>query len=317
MRLFSRTVWAFVAPLAYLGATVDATGVLELDLVYPRYMQSYAPAPFTPVVFGIQNAHLAQHLNLYIDFHVQSNNDPNPNRNTHRLDLGSLNWTSTEPFYTYAFIKDFAAEGNWTFWFSLGYTSCKTEVGGRFQGRTAPGRETTSILMSTKNDGRAMDLVAATADEESCHGVIPGLAINVGEEVMQVTKPVKGDRDTCVMVPDEAWALKYCDLKVDSALAANITASLVTVCAAANPPVDCSAATKPSTTNSSATHSSATHSSATHSSATSSTGNPSTTAQSTTGPSRPSPSTNAAQELGTVGTACFAAALGALGFLLA
>lgn len=145
--------------------------------------------------------------------------------------------------------------------------------------------------MTTKSDGRApMDLVAATADEESCRGVIPAIGIDVGDEARQVTSLREADHGTCVAVPNDtstAFAGQYCDLKIDSARAANISASLTKWCAAQDPPIDCSAAFKPSAANSTTSASSATYSS---------TANPSTTAQPTTGPSTTGPSTTDASK---------------------
>lgn len=44
---------------AGLGAIVSASGVLEVDLVFP-HNDTYAPTEWFPIVFAFQNAELAQ-----------------------------------------------------------------------------------------------------------------------------------------------------------------------------------------------------------------------------------------------------------------
>ncbi|THC87758.1 hypothetical protein EYZ11_012793 [Aspergillus tanneri] len=44
-----------------LGAIVGASGVLEVDLVFPRN-ETYAPTDYFPVVFALQNAERARYL---------------------------------------------------------------------------------------------------------------------------------------------------------------------------------------------------------------------------------------------------------------
>ncbi|KAK4155344.1 hypothetical protein C8A00DRAFT_13646 [Chaetomidium leptoderma] len=61
MRLPARAVWSLVASLAWLGAIVNAAGVLEVDLVFPRN-ETYAPPTYMPVIFAFRNPELARHV---------------------------------------------------------------------------------------------------------------------------------------------------------------------------------------------------------------------------------------------------------------
>lgn len=51
------------------AATRDISGVVEVDLLFPRN-DTCAPAPHVPIVFAIQNTELAPLLNLWIGFEV-------------------------------------------------------------------------------------------------------------------------------------------------------------------------------------------------------------------------------------------------------
>ncbi|KAG7285896.1 hypothetical protein NEMBOFW57_008190 [Staphylotrichum longicolle] len=312
MRIASHAVWSFVASLACMGAVVNATTPFEVALVYPRWGQTYAPTPAMPIVFAVRNAHLARRIFPVISFQIRNSSDTEYKRNgTYEWDLKSLNWTSSEPYFILGFVTDFAKEGDWTFWLKLSYQECSVGSDGTFHGAAEWDFRSTLISMTTRSDGRApLDLVGATADEESCRGVIPAIDIDVGDEVRQVTFQREAIHDTCVEVPEDRSAgfySQYCDLKIDSARAANISAFLTDWCAAQDPPIDCSAAFKPSAANSTTSASSATHSS---------TANPSTTAQSTTSPSTTDASKNAGQQLKVAGTASFMAMLGVFGWFL-
>lgn len=228
MHLSSRTVCSFGASLAWLAAMADATaGILEVDLVYPRSGQTYAPTPYMPVVFAIKHPHLVEHIEAQLRVRVL---DPSEMEEAKMsvLSVNWANWTSSEPRFVYMFVDDFAKEGNWWFWFSLHYKACDVGRDGLFNGGTINGHTSTPLMMSTKVGGRGMDLPAATADEESC-GIIAGHAIKVGDDLRNVTNPEKVDHSgTCVMLPDNTRTFPdshFCDLKIDSDLAANITAS--------------------------------------------------------------------------------------------
>ena len=63
MRLSLQTLWSVVASVALFGALplVGATAVMQVDLLFPRDNQVYAPTPYMPIVFSVQNIHLARH----------------------------------------------------------------------------------------------------------------------------------------------------------------------------------------------------------------------------------------------------------------
>jgi len=68
MNLVSYTIWSLVGLLVYPEAVVvNAAGVLEIDVVFPRANETYAPMEQFPVVYALQNAKLAKHvmLNFY------------------------------------------------------------------------------------------------------------------------------------------------------------------------------------------------------------------------------------------------------------
>ncbi|KAK4038183.1 hypothetical protein C8A01DRAFT_48176 [Parachaetomium inaequale] len=271
MHLSFQALWSLVASLACLGAIVDAAGILEVSLVFPRPGVTYTPTDSMPVVFAFQNVDLARHLNPSIVYDLERLNAGFGDVARYEHDLTwKTNWTSVtshEPYFAYTFFNNFTTQSQWRLTWTLDWQSCDEHPEPYGRGLISNGTGDI-IYFNIDNDGRAVDLVAATANNGTCPGEF-GVAVNVTDTTMSVRPEVNWPgNDTCVVVASSSLTPtpNPCRVKVDSTVAASITAAKL--CHSLNPPADC-------------------------------------------------PSENVAQRLVVAGVACFAAAFGAFGFLLA
>jgi hypothetical protein len=265
MRLSSQTLWPVVASVAFLGAvpsiafvpskpSVGVTAVMQIDLLFPRDDQVYAPTPYMPIVFAVQNPSLARHTYPSMLVHLQNSSTVGQGT-TYTQALNVTNWSSNETFFAYTLVDTFAHEGNWTVDWHLAWYSCKIEERDKaFLGlmeRNCTCERPSGVGFITKNGGQAIDLVASTAaaaaNETAC-ATEPGdgFAINVDDKAMQIDNLFRPDwlplsEDKCIIASETTpSARNACRVKIDSALAANITADVrAKVCAGANPPSDC------------------------------------------------------------------------------
>ncbi|KAH6853323.1 hypothetical protein B0I37DRAFT_358996 [Chaetomium sp. MPI-CAGE-AT-0009] len=229
MRLSSPALWPFLASLAWFGNVVGAAGVLEVDLVFPRTNETYAPRANMPIVFGFRNAKLAQHLRPIIQVTIRGNDDI-----FYSETMRSVNWTSAEPLFEYTFIRDmFTNEGQWWIFWELYWTSCAEDEDGVFSGETITNHTSRRTAFTIKDDGQVFDLVAITANDETCPEE-QGVAINVTDTTTNVSRPHDGwslpwtPHYTCVAVASSTPTPtpNPCLVKIDSAVDASISVAL-------------------------------------------------------------------------------------------
>ncbi|EGO59864.1 hypothetical protein NEUTE1DRAFT_61620 [Neurospora tetrasperma FGSC 2508] len=201
------TAWSLLASLVSLWAVVDAadSGILEVDLLFPRN-ETYAPTEWIPYVFSIQNAKLAKYLVPEIS------------------GLHEGRWRL-----------------NWEFW----YISCNEDLSNLHSSSELVNRNRTvgSIEFSIQEGGPAVDVVAATANDKTCSEG-NGAAINITGNTKEVAPfGIELTDDTCVVVGSPQPTPTPCQVKVDSAVAASMTASLrAKLCdplTSTNRPADC------------------------------------------------------------------------------
>jgi hypothetical protein len=226
-----------MAALACLGGIVNAAepavaaGVVEIDLVFPRN-ETYAPTRWMPVVFAVRNTELARYLIPSISYSVQNNSGPN--RETHRTfrhDLKSTNWSSHEPYFAYQFWPGFATEGRWWLSWTVTWDSCyegeKPEFGSYFRGLITTNHSDHYVEFAIQNNGQAVDLVAATANEKTCPPEL-GVVINVTDQIKEVNAAAGWTGpDTCIAITSSTPTPtpNPCLVKINSAVAASMSAS--------------------------------------------------------------------------------------------
>ncbi|RYP18678.1 hypothetical protein DL765_003813 [Monosporascus sp. GIB2] len=245
MHLLARASWFLVA---CMGPIIDAAGVLEVDLVFPRN-DTYAPTPDMPVVFAFQNAELARFLNPYISYKIRNWDDSSWNDSvSFHHDLSWTNWSSHDPYFVYHYFDEFNTEGRWWLTWTVSWQSCDEGwLSDPFvqsnHRRMISNSSSWSNLFTTENSGQEVDLVAATTNKPCPEEL--GVAINVTDKTMEVPYWVDwSGGETCAVVapPTLTPTPDPCRVKIDSAVVASISASvLATQCKSLYPPANCPA----------------------------------------------------------------------------
>ncbi|WYZ42003.1 hypothetical protein EsH8_V_000898 [Colletotrichum jinshuiense] len=240
MRLISHTVGTLVGASAFLGAVAQAAdGVLDIGLVFPRQNETYAPMQRFPVIFALQNAELAKHLEPIVDLDVLNGSMTMVEKiNERTFDLKWENYTR-EPYLLYAFM-DFEIEGPlqllWTTW----WRRCD-ESGDDV--RIVSNSSQLRLNFNIKQGAQKANLVDTTANEEKCATDV-GVAITVTDETHDVPKPLSGNDQygTCAVVasPSPTPTSNPCRVKIDKATVESMEAvELARRCRRLNPPADC------------------------------------------------------------------------------
>ncbi|KAF4211481.1 hypothetical protein CNMCM8980_002011 [Aspergillus fumigatiaffinis] len=150
-----------------MGAIINASSVLEVDLVFPRN-KTYAPTEWFPVVFAFQNPKRAKYLNFDISYNIWNLDDRN-NSLTRSHDLRFANWSSHDPYFAHEFFSSFNAEDRWMLDRTLTWQSCD-EYAFENNPLTADiirNISTWSTWFTIQDSAPKVDLVAATANK-SC-----------------------------------------------------------------------------------------------------------------------------------------------------
>lgn len=240
MYLVSPTVWFLVGLLACFGAVVNAAGVVEIDLVFPRN-ETYAPTDLFPVVWAVQNAKMAKNLAILITSFVRGrNNDSNWIDGEH--DLTYTNFSS-EPYFTYQYAK-LDTEGPYQVASWVNWAGCNTSTDSTsFSTNKMP----LFVDFTIKSGAQQVDLVAATANGTTC-SADEGVAINVTDQTVNITRsfsyPYDPNKPTgiCAVLASSSPTptANPCAVKVDTTVAASMAAWLhTTLCEGLNPPADC------------------------------------------------------------------------------
>ncbi len=232
MRFLSQTAWSFVASLACLGV-VDAADMLEVDLLFPRDNETYAPMERFPIVFGLRNAELGQYLQPTLDVALQNSTsefweDRSGIESMSSSVLTRADWSSHEPYFASMFVNAFTTETTWSLYWTVSWTRCKADGDGVFRGHTTWNESTRFLINFTiKNGGQAVDLVAATANGKACAN--DGFAIGVTDKV-NVTNLLglgsKPELETCMVMASSTPTptADPCRVTIDSTAAASISA---------------------------------------------------------------------------------------------
>ncbi|CAG8893423.1 unnamed protein product [Penicillium egyptiacum] len=240
-----RIPWASWLLAACMGTTINASNILEVDLVFPRN-ETYAPTEWFPVVFAVQNPERARYLNLgleYILWNLDDSNDVRPF--THELRWA--NWTDKNPYLAHEFTGMFRNEGRWKVTWTLMWESCNEYAfeNHRDVRNMISNMTSWSTWFTTQSTAPKVDLVAATANK-TCLGQY-GMAINVTDKTMQVPQGVTWSgggytNDTCVVVASSTQTPRPdpCRVDIDKTIVASMEASLKNrLCNWLDPPADC------------------------------------------------------------------------------
>lgn len=275
MRISSRAGW-LPAALAGAAAASSSSGVVEVDLVFPRN-DSYAPTPILPVIFAIQSPELAPFIAPHISLTIREWNNTNNVVVSDQFDLRWANLSGDDAHLVHRGYTGFNTEGSWWITWIVGRQSCTDEsLSSPYAGNRITTNNTSwSVLFTTKKSAHEVDLVAATNDNKTCPEDI-GVAINVTDTLKipgSASAEWDGGGDRCAVVASSTPTPDPCRVKISSAAASSISsAATARVCDGRDPPVSC--------------------------------------------PSKDKTGESSAPQLAVAGAACLAATLGALGFTL-
>ncbi len=200
-----------------------AGGVLEVDLVFPRN-ETYAPTTNFSLVFAFHNSQLAQYVNPYIEFVVEIASGPGTALLIDSFDLQSTNFSTNNPYFLHRCYPSFQIEAFWRLVWTLYWDNCtQNSLADMVQGVEATTRHdmTRHTAFSTKNGSQAVDLVAATTNQ-NCSS-LDGMVINIVNTV-NIPSSVEGNRNgTCAVMASTTPSPESCRVKIDAAAAASIT----------------------------------------------------------------------------------------------
>lgn len=195
--------------VANMGAIVGAaeTGIFEIDLVFPRNDETYAPIYSFPIVFAVQNATLARYIYPAIYYQLYRS-EPEPGElkhYRHMMDRTPANWTDDKPHFEYTYLTNFTVQSTWEIWWHAIWQICD-EAAPEWD-RVAYEGPYRIIKFTIEGGGKPADLVAATTGQNSTSPRDNrGAAVNVTGKTMSVVSYVNGDwrgNDTCRIADSE------------------------------------------------------------------------------------------------------------------
>lgn len=208
-------------------STITYPATAEFDVVFPRN-NTYAPFNLVPIVFAIQNPEAAKDLALNIQWSLG------------KIGVGAsagglidLTWTNftSDPYYvvTSTYLAN-VTEGAYNLLWELTAGNCS-------EGAMEPSFASLNniVTFTIRNGAQAPDLVAA-AGADSCADM-PSRTFNVtGTLPIQADPWSEDGRNTCAVLGQPTPTADPCNLKLDSAEASSISATITaSACAGATP----------------------------------------------------------------------------------
>lgn len=220
--------------LCQLAACRNAnqTSFVEVDLVFPRDEQTYAPMPMMPIVFSVYDPNgVAKWLNLQILFQLTNDHNGNLQSRTRQLTVDMPEKNGTH--YVYDTIRHVAeTEGSWKFSWTLTYSNCIDSEDYDYydsdeQAPTLVDIEQQvegTVSFNTKNDGKKPDL----QDNDNCDSrLVQQYGI---EEVFsapsQFANPYPVTQASCASLQYSEPTARPCSITVDAAAASSVSAQM-------------------------------------------------------------------------------------------
>ncbi|KAJ5987856.1 hypothetical protein N7481_003066 [Penicillium waksmanii] len=239
---FYQTSWLLAL---CIGTIINASDILEVDLVFPRN-ETYSPTEWFPIVFAFQNAERARYLNPGITYTFWDLDNENNSR-TRFHDLRWTNWTGQDTFYAYHHYGYFKEEGRWKVRWSLSWQSCDEDAfeSHPLSANMINNSSTWSTWFTLQSSAPKVDLVAVTANK-TCPEEY-GMVINVTDKTMEVPMWVRWSggnytNDTCAVVASSTPTPTPdpCRVHIDKTIIASMEASLKSdLCKGIDRPSDC------------------------------------------------------------------------------
>jgi hypothetical protein len=219
--LIPMTIWMLAA---YLGTVINASDVLEVNLIFPRN-ETYGPNETFPIVFAFKNSERARHLNPSISYSLRDEDGGK----VYVLwnELRWVNWTDQETYFAHRFADSLNTEGRWSVLWTLSWDSCNVEFP-EYGNEVIRNTTTKRTMFTISNSAPKLDPVAATANK-TCTGQ-PGVAINVTDKTKYVNSALweggKYTNHTCAVVaPSPTPSTNPCRSQIDKTTLASMEAS--------------------------------------------------------------------------------------------
>lgn len=240
MCISSRLCWFLLACVGVVAvAGSDASGIVEVDLVFPRN-ETYAPAPIFPIIFGFQNPSIALFLNPIILVTVWDRGNMKNSVLTMSYDLKGANFSSGDPHLAHSGFTRFNKEGTWMLTWTVDWDSCtKDALESPSHSRPIVNNVTdNSVIFTTRGSSQEVDLVSSTNNKD-CDET-EGLTFNVTDTLNVPSRVDWSGGETCAVVALSAPKPDPCRIKIDSAAASSIfAAATAQICAGTSPPISC------------------------------------------------------------------------------
>ncbi|KAH8731880.1 hypothetical protein GQ44DRAFT_722049 [Phaeosphaeriaceae sp. PMI808] len=215
--------------LTFASTFGAATGVVEVDLVFPRN-ETYAPTDVFPVVLAFQNAHLAPYLAPALTAKISKADNSSDYIRLRSYDLRLAAFTTHEPYYEVRYTP-FQQEGQYMLTWEFGWASCTNltlgYTEGKYYGPPYIYNWTSRwVYFTIQNSGRPVDLVAATSDDTCSE--ISAVAIDIATTLPNrvATRPDYATGSECASTAFTTPTPTPCKAKIGSAAASSISSSV-------------------------------------------------------------------------------------------
>ncbi len=225
-----RGVWSLLLTVVLpcmTAALSFSPETVEVDLVFPRN-DTYGPAPFMPILFAIQNAHLAASLSLGFNWQLEQIDDVHDDGPSSQDILALYNTTNATVYYAYQYtFVTRNTEAQWRLVWSLESSNCSAD-GSSYSGAS----RSRFVIFSTSKSAPAPDLVTATADK-NCTDTDSSFTFNVtGTTDVQIEQL----QPCAILAPGPSPPPTPCGAAVNAAAASSISAAITaTACRVLHP----------------------------------------------------------------------------------
>ncbi|KAH0426128.1 hypothetical protein CcaCcLH18_10538 [Colletotrichum camelliae] len=230
-------ILACIGVVAVAGS--DASGIVEVDLVFPRN-DTYAPAPIFPIIFAFQKPSIALFLNPIILVTVWDRGNMTNSVLTTSYDLKGANLSSSDPYLAHRGLTRFNKEGTWMLTWTVNWDSCTRDALESPSNSRPIVSNTTdnSVTFTTRGSSQEVDLVSSTNNKDC--GANQGLNFNVTDTLKVPSRVDWSGGETCAVVALSAPKPDPCRVKIDSAAASSIfAAATAQICEGISPSISC------------------------------------------------------------------------------
>ncbi|KAL6918474.1 hypothetical protein FSST1_009969 [Fusarium sambucinum] len=207
------------------AATEDGTGIMQLELVFPRN-ETYNPSPIMPIVISVRNTGLLPFLYPSMGYEVWSYPDFDKYAAGGILDFPTENRSGSDSDLAWkTYRHPFNETGTWRLHVHFYWSNCYEEPEALGRGAMTMLRVNSSsfgVTFTTKGPLRPIDLVAAT-NNQSCSAPA-GIAINVTNTVRTPISDQSYMGDRCPVVPSSPTKADKCAVSLDKSAVASFEA---------------------------------------------------------------------------------------------